>query len=79
MEAVNRRSTLALGLTVAATPLITWATPATAETYGPDEGEEIGPSVRVVALSERVSIIPAYKRSSCGMWLSNLGRRRRTT
>jgi quercetin dioxygenase-like cupin family protein len=61
MEAVNRRSTLALGLTVAAAPLITWATPATAETYGPDEGEEIGPGVRVVALSERPSVIPAYK------------------
>ena len=61
MEAVNRRSTLALGLTVAATPLIAWATPAAAQTYGPDEGEEIGPGVRVVALGERASVIPAYK------------------
>ena len=61
MEAVNRRSTLALGLTVAATPLIAWATPAAAQTYGPDEGKEIGPGVRVVALGERASVIPAYK------------------
>lgn len=61
MEAVNRRTTLALGLTTAATPLIAWATPAAAQTYGPDEGKEIGPGVRVVALGERASVIPAYK------------------
>jgi quercetin dioxygenase-like cupin family protein len=61
MEAVNRRSTLALGLTMAATPLIAWATPAAAQTYGPDEGKEIGPGVRVVALGEQASNIPAYK------------------
>jgi hypothetical protein len=60
MEAVNRRTTLALGLTTAATPLIAWATPAAAQTYGPDEGEEIGPGVRVVTLGERPSVIPAY-------------------
>jgi quercetin dioxygenase-like cupin family protein len=60
MEAVNRRSTLAFGLTMAATPLIAWATPAAAETYGPDEGKEIGPGVRVVALGERASNIKAY-------------------
>ena len=60
MEAINRRSTLALGLTMAATPLIAWATPAAAETYGPDEGKEVGPGVRVVALGERASVIPAY-------------------
>lgn len=61
MEAVDRRSTLALGLTMAATPLIAWATPAAAQTYGPDEGEETGPGVRVVKLGERASVIPAYK------------------
>jgi quercetin dioxygenase-like cupin family protein len=61
MEAVNRRSTLALGLTAAATPLIAWATPAVAQTYGPEEGEEIAPGVRVLALGERDSVIPAYK------------------
>ena len=60
MEAVNRRSTLALGLTVAATPLITWGIPAAAQTYGPTEGKEVAPGVRVVALGERASVIPAY-------------------
>ena len=61
MEVVNRRSTLALGLTVAATPLIASAIPAAAQTYGPDEGKEVAPGVRVVALGERASVIPAYK------------------
>ena len=60
MEAVNRRTTLALGLTTAATPLIAWATPAVAQTYGPGEGEEIAPGVRVVTLGERPSVIPTY-------------------
>jgi hypothetical protein len=60
MEAVNRRSTLALGLTMAATPLIAWATPAAAETYGPDEGKELAPGVREIALGERASNIKAY-------------------
>jgi quercetin dioxygenase-like cupin family protein len=41
--------------------MIAWATPAAAQTYGPDEGEEIAPGVRVVALGERDSVIPAYK------------------
>jgi quercetin dioxygenase-like cupin family protein len=61
METLYRRSTLALGLTMAATPLIAWLSPAAAQTYGPDEGEEISPGVRVVALGERASVIPAYK------------------
>jgi hypothetical protein len=46
---------------MAATPLIALVTPAAAQTYGPGEGEEIGPGVRVVALGERASVIPAYK------------------
>jgi quercetin dioxygenase-like cupin family protein len=61
MEDINRRSALALGLAAtAATPLIAWTTPAAAETYGPDEGKEIAPGVRVVALGERASNIKAY-------------------
>ncbi|MEY9199329.1 quercetin dioxygenase-like cupin family protein [Sinorhizobium fredii] len=60
MEALNRRSTFALGLTMAATPLVAWATPAAAQSYGPDEGKEIGPGVRVIALGERASNISAY-------------------
>lgn len=35
MEAVNRRTALALGVTTATTPLIAWVTPAAAQTYGP--------------------------------------------
>jgi len=46
---------------MAATPLFAGATPAVAQTYGPDEGKEIAPGVRVVALGERASVIPAYK------------------
>jgi hypothetical protein len=60
MEDIDRRSALALGLTAAAMPLIAWATPAAAETYGPTEGKEVSPGVRVVALGERASMIPAY-------------------
>jgi quercetin dioxygenase-like cupin family protein len=61
MEALDRRSTLALGLAAAATPLVTWATPAAAQTYGPTEGKEVAPGVRIVTLGERPSNIPAYK------------------
>lgn len=62
MEAMNRRSAMALGVTVAAaTPLFALATPAMAATYGPDEGEEIAPGVRLIEVGTRESVIPAYK------------------
>ena len=61
MNDISRRSTLALGLTVAATPLITLSTPASARTYGPDEGKELFPGVRAVELGKRDSKISAYK------------------
>jgi mannose-6-phosphate isomerase-like protein (cupin superfamily) len=53
MEDLNRRSAMALGLTVAAaTPLVALGTPAGAAeivpTYGPNDGEEIAPGVRLV-------------------------------
>jgi mannose-6-phosphate isomerase-like protein (cupin superfamily) len=53
MEDLNRRSAMALGLTVAAaTPLVALATPAGAAeivpTYGPNDGDEIAPGVRLV-------------------------------
>jgi hypothetical protein len=60
MEAINRRSTIALGLTAAATPLIAWATPAAAQTSGSDEGKELAPGVREITHGERASVIPAY-------------------
>jgi glyoxylate utilization-related uncharacterized protein len=52
MEDLNRRSALALGLTAAtAMPLLALATPAGAAeivpTYGPNDGKETAPGVRV--------------------------------
>ena len=58
MENMDRR--LVLGLGLAASTLVL-PTAAAAQTYGPDEGKEIGPGVRVVDLGERDSVIPAYK------------------
>jgi quercetin dioxygenase-like cupin family protein len=60
MEDVNRRSALALGLTVAATPLFA-SMPAAAKTYGPKEGKEIHPGVRLIEVGTRESVIPACK------------------
>jgi len=53
MEEVNRRSALALSLaTAGATPLFALATPAGAAeifpSYGPNDGKEIAPGVRIV-------------------------------
>src|SRR4051794_27924814 len=61
MENINRRSALALGVSLSVTPVLALATPAAAATYGPDEGKEVAPGVRIVALGERKSIIAAYK------------------
>lgn len=61
MEDMNRRSAMALSLMVAATPLMTLAAPAVAKTYGPDEGKEIAPGVRLVEVGTRDSVISAYK------------------
>jgi quercetin dioxygenase-like cupin family protein len=57
MENMDRR--LVLGLGLAASTLVL-PTAAAAETYGPTEGKEVGPGVRVVALGERASVIPGY-------------------
>jgi quercetin dioxygenase-like cupin family protein len=63
MEDLDRRSAMALGLTVAAaTPLVALGTPAMAEMYGPDQGKEYHPGVRVVMLGSRDSTISAYKK-----------------
>ena len=61
MEDINRRSALALAASLGAAPVLAFATPAAAATYGPDEGKEVAPGVRVVALGEGKSVIPAYK------------------
>ena len=57
MENMDRR--LVLGLGVAASTLVL-PTAATAQTYSPTEGKEVGPGVRIVALGERHSNIRAY-------------------
>ncbi len=58
MENMDRR--LVLGLGLAASTLVL-PTAAAAQTYGPTEGEEVGPGVRIVALGEREAVIPGYK------------------
>ena len=58
MENMDRRLVLGLGL---AASTLAMPTAAAAQTYGPDEGKEIALGVRVVALGERDSVIPAYK------------------
>lgn len=65
MESMNRRSAMALGLTVAAaTPLFVSGTPARAQEYGPNDGTEIAPGVRLVEVGTGNSDIPAYKEIS---------------
>jgi quercetin dioxygenase-like cupin family protein len=58
MENMDRRLVLGFGL-AASTLVLPRA--AAAQTYGPEEGKEVGPGVRIVELAERDSIIPAYK------------------
>jgi hypothetical protein len=59
MRTVDRRSAVALGLVAAA---LAAPSPASAQMYGPSEGEEVEPGVRVVNHGERPSTIPAYKK-----------------
>jgi len=67
MESMNRRSAMAVGLTVAAaTPLLALTTPARAREYGPNEGTEFAPGVRWVDVGEGNSDIPAYKSIKIG-------------
>ena len=64
MEDINRRSTLTLGLAAAAaTPLFIFATPAgaAAPAYGPNDGMELSPGVRMVEVGTQESQIDAYK------------------
>ncbi|MER9290469.1 hypothetical protein NKI71_09525 [Mesorhizobium sp. M0510] len=62
MKTINRRSAIALGVTAAAiTPLFTLAASAKVKKYGPKEGKEIAPGVRVVEVGTGDSDIAAYK------------------
>ncbi|MEI9409988.1 hypothetical protein [Mesorhizobium salmacidum] len=59
---MNRRSAIALGLTAAAaTPLFVLTAHAKTKKYGPKDGKEIAPGVRVVEVGTGNADIPAYK------------------
>jgi quercetin dioxygenase-like cupin family protein len=64
MTDLDRRSTIALGLATTTAALVAPQT-ATAETYGPsygpNDGQERAPGVRMVDISRRASEMPAYK------------------
>lgn len=62
MKTISRRSAIALGVTAAAVPpLFTLAAAAKVKKYGPKEGKEIAPGVRLVEVGTGNSDIPAYK------------------
>ena len=58
---LHRRSAIALGVTVAATPIIAFSGTASAAHYAADEGKEMVPGIRLVELGTRDSMIPAFK------------------
>ena len=61
MIGMNRRSTMALGLSAATAPLFISAAAAATKKYGPTDGKELHPGVRLVEVGEGHSDIPAYK------------------
>ena len=61
MKGMNRRSTMALGLSAAASPLFIPAAAAATKEYGPNDGKELYPGVRLVELGTFNSDLPAYK------------------
>lgn len=61
MKKINRRTALAAGITVAAMPLVAGRAGAVPKAYGPDEGKELSPGVRMIELGTRDSNIAAYK------------------
>jgi mannose-6-phosphate isomerase-like protein (cupin superfamily) len=61
MEHTSRRSVMAMGVTAAATPFFLSAIPVVAKEYGPNEGKELGPGIRMVELGEMPSNIKSYK------------------
>ena len=61
MEEIDRRSVFALAVAAATAPALVSSRTVMAQAYGPDEGKEIAPGVRVIDLSQREAIIPGYK------------------
>ena len=64
MGAMDRRSTIKLGLVAAAAPALAVSRSAGAAMYGPDEGRELVEGVRQIDLTESRSMIPGYGRVS---------------
>ena len=60
MKDFTRRSTFALGVAAAATSALL-PIAAAARTYGPEEGKELAPGVRLIELGKAESTLPAYK------------------
>lgn len=58
---MNRRSATALCMSATATPLLISAAQAKIKKYGPTDGKELYPGVRLVELGTFHSDIPAYK------------------
>ena len=61
MKRINRRNAIALGVTALSSPLVAFATPVAAKSYGPTEGTEIFPGVRLITLGTRDSHIKGFK------------------
>ena len=61
MKGMNRRSTIVFGLSAATVPLFISAAAAETKKYGPKDGKEIYPGVRLVELGTFNSDLPAYK------------------
>ena len=61
MKHINRRTALTVGLTVVTMPLVAGAAGAVPKPYGPTDGKELSPGVRMVELGTRDSNIAAYK------------------
>ena len=62
MQSMNRRSALAFSVSAAAAaPLFALTSSARAKEYGPTEGKEIAPGVRMIVAGEGNSDISAYK------------------
>jgi hypothetical protein len=61
MDEIGRRSAFTLGIAVAAAHALALPAAAAERTYGPNEGMQLAPGVRMVSLGKSESTIPAYK------------------
>jgi quercetin dioxygenase-like cupin family protein len=58
---ISRRVALASGLTLSTMPFLARSAGAVPKAYGPEEGKELSPGVRMIELGTRDSNIAAYK------------------